>query len=196
MDKASAIWKRQRANRRSSAANRLLYPTDRPVFPGRSGDQRCCWLAQQPARRAWWKRHVRQSSVCRTAIGRFGRGGRKVDRNHRRLRRVRRIANGAGTFARKSSGRCLPHRLWAYATTTATPKNTVPTAGSTPGQPPLPPQRLRRVSCGTTVDAPTDDGHYPGKSIMPGFHLDERIAFAVRTANSTGDAGKRYPSRP
>ncbi|MCZ2422187.1 bifunctional biotin--[acetyl-CoA-carboxylase] ligase/type III pantothenate kinase [Neisseria meningitidis] len=50
------------------------------------------------------------------------------------------------------------------------------------------------VSCGTavTVDALTDDGHYLGGTIMPGFHLMKE-SLAVRTANLNRHAGKRYP---
>lgn len=50
------------------------------------------------------------------------------------------------------------------------------------------------VSCGTavTVDALTDDGHYLGGTIMPGFHLMKE-SLAVRTANLNRPAGKRYP---
>lgn len=50
------------------------------------------------------------------------------------------------------------------------------------------------VSCGTavTVDALTDDGHYLGGTIMPGFHLMKE-SLVVRTANLNRPAGKRYP---
>ena len=50
------------------------------------------------------------------------------------------------------------------------------------------------VSCGTavTVDALTDDGHYLGGTIMPGFHLMKE-SLAVKTANLNRPVGKVYP---
>lgn len=50
------------------------------------------------------------------------------------------------------------------------------------------------VSCGTavTVDALTDDGHYLGGTIMPGFHLMKE-SLAVKTANLNRPIGKVYP---
>ncbi|MDO4878930.1 MAG: bifunctional biotin--[acetyl-CoA-carboxylase] ligase/type III pantothenate kinase [Neisseria sp.] len=50
------------------------------------------------------------------------------------------------------------------------------------------------VSCGTavTIDALTDDGHYLGGSIMPGFHLMKE-ALAAKTANLDRPLGKAYP---
>lgn len=50
------------------------------------------------------------------------------------------------------------------------------------------------VSCGTavTVDALTDDNHYLGGTIMPGFHLMKE-AMASKTANLNRPAGRVYP---
>ncbi len=50
------------------------------------------------------------------------------------------------------------------------------------------------VSCGTavTIDALTDDGHYLGGSIMPGFHLMKE-SLAVKTAHLNKPLGKIYP---
>ncbi len=50
------------------------------------------------------------------------------------------------------------------------------------------------VSCGTavTVDALTEDNHYLGGSIMPGFHLMKE-AMAQKTANLNRPHGKVYP---
>ncbi|WP_274585809.1 bifunctional biotin--[acetyl-CoA-carboxylase] ligase/type III pantothenate kinase [Neisseria leonii] len=50
------------------------------------------------------------------------------------------------------------------------------------------------VSCGTavTIDALTDDNHYLGGSIMPGFHLMKE-AMAQKTANLNRPYGKVYP---
>lgn len=50
------------------------------------------------------------------------------------------------------------------------------------------------VSCGTavTVDALTDDGHYLGGTIMPGFHLMKE-SLAVKTAKLNRPIGKVYP---
>lgn len=49
------------------------------------------------------------------------------------------------------------------------------------------------VSCGTavTVDALTDDNHYLGGSILPGFYL-MREALAQRTANLNQPLGRPY----
>jgi len=50
------------------------------------------------------------------------------------------------------------------------------------------------VSCGTavTTDALTEDNHYLGGTIMPGFHLMKE-ALAAKTANLDRPAGKVYP---
>ncbi|ASK26944.1 bifunctional biotin--[acetyl-CoA-carboxylase] ligase/pantothenate kinase [Neisseria chenwenguii] len=50
------------------------------------------------------------------------------------------------------------------------------------------------VSCGTavTTDALTDDDHYLGGTIMPGFHLMKE-AMALKTANLNRVIGKVYP---
>ena len=50
------------------------------------------------------------------------------------------------------------------------------------------------VSCGTavTTDALTDDNHYLGGTIMPGFHLMKE-AMALKTANLNRPIGKVYP---
>ncbi|WP_107727389.1 bifunctional biotin--[acetyl-CoA-carboxylase] ligase/type III pantothenate kinase [Neisseria weaveri] len=50
------------------------------------------------------------------------------------------------------------------------------------------------VSCGTavTVDALTDDNHYLGGTIMPGFHLMKE-AMAAKTANLNRPLGRVYP---
>ncbi len=50
------------------------------------------------------------------------------------------------------------------------------------------------VSCGTavTVDALTDDNHYLGGTIMPGFHLMKE-AMALKTANLNRPIGRVYP---
>lgn len=50
------------------------------------------------------------------------------------------------------------------------------------------------VSCGTaiTIDAVTQDHHYLGGSIMPGFNLMKE-AMAVKTANLNQPIGKAYP---
>lgn len=50
------------------------------------------------------------------------------------------------------------------------------------------------VSCGTavTVDALTEDNHYLGGTIMPGFHLMKE-AMALKTANLNRPIGKVYP---
>lgn len=50
------------------------------------------------------------------------------------------------------------------------------------------------VSCGTavTIDALTDDNHYLGGSIMPGFHLMKE-AMAQKTANLNRPIGRAYP---
>ncbi|UOO77119.1 bifunctional biotin--[acetyl-CoA-carboxylase] ligase/type III pantothenate kinase [Neisseria sp. Dent CA1/247] len=50
------------------------------------------------------------------------------------------------------------------------------------------------VSCGTavTVDALTDDNHYLGGTIMPGFHLMKE-AMALKTANLNRPLGRIYP---
>ncbi|OSI36252.1 bifunctional biotin--[acetyl-CoA-carboxylase] ligase/type III pantothenate kinase [Neisseria dumasiana] len=50
------------------------------------------------------------------------------------------------------------------------------------------------VSCGTavTVDALTDDNHYLGGTIMPGFHLMKE-AMALKTANLNRPLGRVYP---
>lgn len=50
------------------------------------------------------------------------------------------------------------------------------------------------VSCGTavTTDALTDDNHYLGGTIMPGFHLMKE-AMALKTANLNRPVGKIYP---
>ena len=50
------------------------------------------------------------------------------------------------------------------------------------------------VSCGTavTTDALTDDDHYLGGTIMPGFHLMKE-AMALKTANLNRPIGKVYP---
>ncbi|KLT72013.1 pantothenate kinase [Neisseria arctica] len=50
------------------------------------------------------------------------------------------------------------------------------------------------VSCGTavTVDALTEDDHYLGGTIMPGFHLMKE-AMALKTANLNRPIGKVYP---
>lgn len=50
------------------------------------------------------------------------------------------------------------------------------------------------VSCGTavTIDALTDNNHYLGGTIMPGFHLMKE-AMALRTANLNRPTGKVYP---
>ncbi|VEJ20383.1 bifunctional biotin--[acetyl-CoA-carboxylase] ligase/type III pantothenate kinase [Neisseria animaloris] len=50
------------------------------------------------------------------------------------------------------------------------------------------------VSCGTavTVDALTDDHHYLGGTIMPGFHLMKE-AMALKTANLNRPLGRVYP---
>ncbi|MCP1660755.1 bifunctional biotin--[acetyl-CoA-carboxylase] ligase/type III pantothenate kinase [Neisseria perflava] len=50
------------------------------------------------------------------------------------------------------------------------------------------------VSCGTavTTDALTDDNHYLGGTIMPGFHLMKE-AMALKTANLNRPVGKVYP---
>ncbi|MCF7529044.1 bifunctional biotin--[acetyl-CoA-carboxylase] ligase/type III pantothenate kinase [Neisseria lisongii] len=50
------------------------------------------------------------------------------------------------------------------------------------------------VSCGTavTTDALTEDNHYLGGTIMPGFHLMKE-AMAQKTANLNRPAGKVYP---
>lgn len=50
------------------------------------------------------------------------------------------------------------------------------------------------VSCGTavTTDALTEDGHYLGGTIMPGFHLMKE-SLAAKTANLNRPAGKLYP---
>ncbi|MDO5638683.1 MAG: bifunctional biotin--[acetyl-CoA-carboxylase] ligase/type III pantothenate kinase [Neisseria sp.] len=50
------------------------------------------------------------------------------------------------------------------------------------------------VSCGTavTIDALTDDQHYLGGTIMPGFHLMKE-AMALKTANLNRPIGKVYP---
>lgn len=50
------------------------------------------------------------------------------------------------------------------------------------------------VSCGTavTVDALTDDDHYLGGTIMPGFHLMKE-AMAQKTANLNRPLGRVYP---
>lgn len=49
------------------------------------------------------------------------------------------------------------------------------------------------VSCGTavTIDALTDDNHYLGGTIMPGFHLMKE-AMAMRTANLNRPLGRVY----
>ena len=49
------------------------------------------------------------------------------------------------------------------------------------------------VSCGTavTIDALTDDNHYLGGTIMPGFHLMKE-AMAIRTANLNRPLGRVY----
>ncbi|SUA25229.1 Uncharacterised protein [Neisseria gonorrhoeae] len=152
-DEAFCTWKRQRANRRSSAAKSACGPTtDR--FPCRSGGIRNVFAVgrrEQPAQvGVGGKRHVRnrrQRAVPRfVAFGRGvgGKGGWKCP--HRRLRRVRRIqkAQVKEQLARKSSGCRLPHRLWAYATTTATRRTRFRPLVQRLGQPPLQPQRLRR----------------------------------------------------
>lgn len=50
------------------------------------------------------------------------------------------------------------------------------------------------VSCGTavTTDALTEDNHYLGGTIMPGFHLMKE-AMALKTANLNRPIGKVYP---
>ena len=50
------------------------------------------------------------------------------------------------------------------------------------------------VSCGTavTIDALTDDNHYLGGTIMPGFHLMKE-AMAQKTANLNRPIGRVYP---
>ncbi len=50
------------------------------------------------------------------------------------------------------------------------------------------------VSCGTavTIDALTDDNHYLGGTIMPGFHLMKE-AMAQKTANLNRPLGRVYP---
>lgn len=50
------------------------------------------------------------------------------------------------------------------------------------------------VSCGTavTTDALTDDNHYLGGTIMPGFHLMKE-AMVLKTANLNRPVGKVYP---
>ena len=50
------------------------------------------------------------------------------------------------------------------------------------------------VSCGTavTTDALTEDNHYLGGTIMPGFHLMKE-AMALKTANLNRSIGKVYP---
>lgn len=50
------------------------------------------------------------------------------------------------------------------------------------------------VSCGTavTTDVLTDDDHYLGGTIMPGFHLMKE-AMALKTANLNRPIGKVYP---
>lgn len=50
------------------------------------------------------------------------------------------------------------------------------------------------VSCGTavTIDALTEDNHYLGGTIMPGFHLMKE-AMALKTANLNRPIGKVYP---
>ena len=50
------------------------------------------------------------------------------------------------------------------------------------------------VSCGTavTTDALTEDNHYLGGTIMPGFHLMKE-AMALKTANLNRPIGKAYP---
>ncbi|WP_416189860.1 bifunctional biotin--[acetyl-CoA-carboxylase] ligase/type III pantothenate kinase [Neisseria sp. CCUG17229] len=50
------------------------------------------------------------------------------------------------------------------------------------------------VSCGTavTTDTLTDDNHYLGGTIMPGFHLMKE-AMALKTANLNRPIGKVYP---
>ena len=50
------------------------------------------------------------------------------------------------------------------------------------------------VSCGTavTTDALTEDNHYLGGTIMPGFHLMKE-AMALKTANPNRPIGKVYP---
>lgn len=50
------------------------------------------------------------------------------------------------------------------------------------------------VSCGTavTTDALTEDNHYLGGTIMPGFHLMKE-AMAAKTANLNRPVGKVYP---
>ena len=53
------------------------------------------------------------------------------------------------------------------------------------------------VSCGTaiTTDALTEDNHYLGGTIMPGFHLMKE-AMALKTANLNRPIGKVYPFPP
>ena len=53
------------------------------------------------------------------------------------------------------------------------------------------------VSCGTaiTTDALTEDNHYLGGTIMPGFHLMKE-AMALKTANLNRPIGKVYPFQP
>lgn len=50
------------------------------------------------------------------------------------------------------------------------------------------------VSCGTavTIDALTEDNHYLGGTIMPGFHLMKE-AMAQKTANLNRPIGRVYP---
>ena len=50
------------------------------------------------------------------------------------------------------------------------------------------------MSCGTavTIDALTQDNHYLGGTIMPGFHLMKE-SLALRTANLNQPLGKLFP---
>ena len=50
------------------------------------------------------------------------------------------------------------------------------------------------MSCGTavTIDALTEDNHYLGGTIMPGFHLMKE-AMAQKTANLNRPIGRVYP---
>lgn len=187
-DEAFCTWKRQRANRRSSAAKSACgTTTDR--FPCRSGGIRNVLLLDggNEMRLKWamgGKRHVRnrrQRAVPRfVAFGRGvgGKGGWKCP--HRRLRRVRRIqkAQVKEQLARKNRVAAVFRTGFGHTQPLPPPRRTRPDRWFNA----LGSRRFSRnacvvVSCGTavTVDALTDDGHYLGNhhARLP---PDERIA--------------------
>ncbi len=153
-DKAFCAWKRQRANRRSSAAKSACGPTtDR--FPCRSGGIRyvfCCWTAATASSsgRGWKTARSQPSVARRTAICRlWARSGRKGGWKcpHRRLRCVRRIQKGtsAGTARLKNRVAAVFGTGFGHTQPLPPPRRTrFRPLVQRLGQPPLQPQRLRR----------------------------------------------------